>query len=140
MQSSHYSLSVFKGELSNSIASLLSLDHDLESVKIGGGSSSCVSSELLACCCCLPFCLEIEFLDGLFQSSGSCSSQNWDSEFGDVQSLDWENDSWIISSSIDLNSVNVNHINNNDHFAMIWTIVDVCDSTCFNDISNALKQ
>jgi len=139
MQFSHFSLSCFEGELSNSIASLLSLDHDLESIKISGGCSSAVSSKLSSMGCGLPFGCEVELLNSLLQSSSSSSSQNWDSEFGEVQSLEWKNDSWEVNS-IDLNSISINNINNNDHLAMISTIVDVCDSTCFNDISNALKQ
>ena len=114
-------------------SSVLSGDHNSESIKIGGIGSESESGHLLGSGLGSPFLIEFEGGGGLGKVTGSDTSQNsWNLQLGKLESSDWVNDSWERTTSIDLNSVNVNHINNDDHFAVVFTIIDVTNSTCFN--------
>jgi len=128
----------FESNLVGFEGSVLSGNHDSESVKIGGLGSLCESRHLFGSGLSSPFLIEFIGSGQLLQSTSSASSEDsWNTKLCELKSLDWIKDSWEASASIDLYSVNINHINNDDHFAVVFTKVDVGNSTCLNEISYA---
>ena len=41
--------------------------------------------------------------------------------------------------AVDEDSVGVSHIGNNDQLSVIFSVIDIANSTCFNDVSNTLQ-
>ena len=126
------------GQLSHLIVSLLSGQHDLESLEVGGLSSKCESVHFLEGWGGSPLVLQVVSLGGLLDSSGSGSSEQVESEPGQSESLKGQQHSWIISDSINENSVIFGHINNDDQLSVILSEIDETNSTWFNDVSNSL--
>mgnify|MGYP000882700145 FL=1 len=117
---------------------MLSEDHDLESIEVGSFFSLVEFLHLLLSGASSPLLVELEGLGGLGESAGSASSEDWDSQSGKSESLQWVDGSWEVSS-INEDSSEVNEVNNDDHFAVIFSIIDKANSTCFNEISKTLK-
>ena len=100
---------------SNEVGSLTSSDHNLESLEVSQFFSLVESIHLLADSCLFPLGIKIEFLGGLGKSSGSASSQDWESKLGASKSWQWISNSWESTIwAIDEDSGVVKEINNND--------------------------
>lgn len=65
------------GDLFGFIVSLLSADHDSESIEVVGGSFLVVSVHLLECWGGGPLGIKIESFGGLHEGTGSGSLQQW---------------------------------------------------------------
>lgn len=135
---SYGSLSEFLGELVHIITSLLSEDHDLESIKVGGFFSLVESLHLLADFGGGPLGVKIESLGSLGKSAGSASSENWESQSGESKSLQWHDGSREFAKAINEHTHEVDEVNNHDQFAVILSIIDEANSTWFNEISKTL--
>lgn len=132
------SLSEFFGNFVGIIASLLSKDHDLESIEVSGFFSLVESFHLLIGLGGGPFLVELEGLGSFDEGSSPSASENWQSESGEGKSLQWEDHSWELAHTVDEDSGEVNEINNNDKFAVIFSVIDEANSTWFNEISKTL--
>merc|ERR1712157_306964 len=99
-------LKVGLGELSNSVRSSLSVDHDGESLKIGKVGAGLFLSELLGSGGGSPFLLKFEIPDSLENGGSSGTSEERDSQFGQSKSSDGVEDSGE-AFSINENSVRV---------------------------------
>jgi len=80
--------------------SLLSTDHDLESIQIGGKFSLFVLVHLLEGSSKLPLGFEIESLGSLGKSASSGTSKEWHSKSSKSESLEWINNSWEVLHTI----------------------------------------
>lgn len=132
------SLSEFLGKLSGIVASLLSKNHDLKSIEVGSLFSLVEFLHLLANWGGSPLLVELESFGSLGESAGSATSEDWESQSGESKSLQWVDGSWEFAVSIDEDSSEVNEVNDNDHFAVILSIIDEAYSTWFNEISKTL--
>lgn len=134
-----FSSESFECNLSSFEGSVLSGDHDSESIKVSGLGSQSESGHFLSSAVGGPFLVESVSGGSFLEVTSSDSSEDsWNKKSGEIKSLDWIKNSWEFTKSIDLNSVLINHINNNNHFSIVFSIVDVCNSTCLNDISKTL--
>lgn len=124
--------------MSGTIWSLLSKDHDSEPVQIGGIGSCSSSFEFLGSLSIIEFGGQVESFGGFGQCSGSATSKDWDSQFSKLKSAQWVDDSWEAFKSINQYSGIVNHINNNNNLAVVSTVINETNSTCFNEISKTL--
>jgi hypothetical protein len=80
--------------------SLLSTDHNLESIQIGGLCSLGILGHLLVGSGGLPFVYEIETLGKLGKSAGSSTSKHWHSKSSKSKSLEWIDNSWEAHKTI----------------------------------------
>lgn len=80
--------------------SLLSTDHDLESIQVGGKFSLFVLVHLLEGSSGLPFAFEIESLGSLGESASSGTSKEWHSKSSKSESLEWIDNSWEVLQTI----------------------------------------
>lgn len=117
---------------------MLSEDHDLESIEVGGFFSLVESFHLLLSFASSPLGVKIESFSGFSKSAGSAASEDWESKSGEGKSLQWEDGSWEFAISINKDSSEVNEVDNNDQFAVILSIIDEANSTWFNEISKTL--
>ena len=86
-----------------------------------------------------PLVGKVEGLGSLGDGTSSGSSQEGKSELGKGKSLEWIQYSWEVAVSVDEHLVVLGNINDNHHLSVICSEVDECNSTWFNDVSNALK-
>ena len=117
---------------------MLSKDHDSESVHISGTGSCSSSFKLLSSLSSIEFGIKIKGFGGLGESSSSATSEDWDSELCKGESAQWIDHSWEVLKSINQYSKVVNHINNNYKLAVVSTVINETNSTCFNEISKTL--
>jgi hypothetical protein len=126
-------------KLSDFVASLLSADHDLESVQVSGLASKCESIHFLESRSGLPLLFKVESLGSLSDSASSSSSEKWNSQLSQSQSSEWINASWEALKSFNENSVGVGNVDDDNALAIVFTVINVTNSTCFNEVSNALN-
>ena len=119
---------------------MLSKDHDSESVHIGSTGSLLSSKKFLSSLSGIEFGIKIKGFGGLGKSSSSATSEDWDSELCKGESAQWIDHSWEVLKSINQYSKVVNHINNNYKLAVVSTVINETNSTCFNEISKTLKS
>ena len=87
------------------VCSVLSGDHDSESIEVSGLGSKSEVRHLLGSGVGSPFLGKTIFGSGLDQVSGSDTSEHiWNSKFSKSKSLKWIKDSWELAHAIDLNS------------------------------------
>ena len=133
------SLSEFFSELFDIIRSLLSEYHNLESIKIGGFFSLVESNHLLTGFSGGPLGIEIVSLGSLKKCAGSASSEDWHSKSGKSKSLQWVDGSWEVRS-VNKHANEVDEVHNDDHFAVIFSVIDEANSSWFNKISKTLHE
>jgi len=127
-------------KMASLVASLLSQDHDLESIEVGKVLSEFVLLHLDRDWSLLEFSINILALGLLDESASSATSMDLvNLDLGQRKSTKWVNASWhLLVSAIDQHSAVVNHINDDNQFTIIITIVDVANSTWFDKISKTL--
>jgi hypothetical protein len=118
---------------------LLSENHNLESIEVGGFLSLGESLHLLVGFGSGPLGIEIIKLSSLGEGAGSASSEDWESKSGESKSLQWVDGSWEVSS-VNKHANEIDEVNNDDHFAVIFSVIDVANSSWFNEISKTLYE
>ena len=120
------------------IVSSLSSEHNSESVEVSGVGSKCVSGESLSSWSLGPVGFEVFIVSSLDDggSSGTLGDSEGDSSEG--QSLKWIKNSWEFTNTVNEDSVTVSHIGDNNDLTVVWSIIDVTNSTWLNNVSKTL--
>lgn len=137
---SRSSLAAFTGTVGvlEGVASLLSANHNLESVEVREGSAGVEFLHLDVRRVDSPLLVETEGLSSLGEGRGSGTSEKRKSHLGESESLQRVNNSWEVLQAIDEDSATVDDVNNDDHLAVILAVVDEANSTWFNEIVKTL--
>ena len=127
------------GAVFHGVASLSSGNHDLEALEIGELSASSVLSHLDIGGVGSPLVSETFSLGSFSESAGSGSSFDVKFNASQIESLERVNNSWeLLVGMIDENTNGIEDIDDHDHFAVVFAVIDVTNSTWFNEIFKTL--
>ena len=124
--------------LSDSEASLLSVDHDLEALKVSEVLAFLTDGELLGNGGSSPLFVKLGFVRGLFESTSAASTLNIDLLSGEGQSLQWHNHSGEIFA-INEDSISVSDVDNSDHLSKVVAEVNESNSAGFHEVFVSLN-
>ena len=119
--------------LSDGKASLLSVDHNLESLEVGELLTFLSLSKLLSNGHGGPLFGEFCRCDGLFKSASTAATLNGELELGHGQSLKRHHHSGEIIS-IDQYAVLVSYVDDSDHLTVVVSEVNESNSACFHEV------
>ena len=123
---------------SDSIASSLSEEHDLEAFEIIQVSTGTGVFHFLSAGCGIKCFLNVVFLEGFDYGLSASTSEHRNALFGKSKSLNRVLASGEIGT-INKDCVHVTDVNNDNAFSVIGTIADPADSASLNIISEDLK-
>ena len=123
----------FLGELSGNKASILSVDHHLESLHVCELRTDSSGSEFLSYSRFIKLLVQLEFLTGFFDISGPGTSEHWHSLVGEGKPLDRVKDPRERSGwSINKHGVSIADVNNDAVFAVILSVINISNSSSLN--------
>ena len=125
------------GELTDGEGSSLSVDHDAETIEISESGAFVSLFHFLGGRRGSEFLGELKRLGSLVDSGGPCATEDWQSEFGEGKSAHGVEAAREVLA-INEHLLSVNPVNNDNKLAVIFSEVNVSNSTSFNVISKDL--
>ena len=125
--------------LSDSEASLFSVDHDLEALEVSEVLAFLANGELLGNGRSFPLLCKTGFGRGLFESASAASTLNIEFLSGEGQSLQWHNHSGEVVT-IDKDAVIVSDVDNSDHLSKVVSEVNESNSAGFHEVFVSLNE
>ena len=122
-------------------ASLPSSNHNLEALEISKFIAASISEHLLVGTVVSPLFVEIGSLSSFGKSTISAASLDVKFDACQSESLERVNNSWeLLLGVVDENTIGIEDVDDHDHFAVVFAIVDEANSTWFNEIFKTLKR